>query len=284
VNGILIVDKPAGMTSHDAVARVRKALKVKRVGHAGTLDPDATGILVMGIGRGTRLMQFLSGHDKEYVSDVVLGVETTTQDAGGQVVATADASGLTREMLDRTLGTFHGAIDQIPPMVSAVKVGGERLYKIARRGEEVERPPRRVVVTAVVCEEFQPGERARARLRVRCSKGTYVRTLAHDIGRALGTGAHVSTLRRTASGPFTEADAVPLQEVNPDSVRSMEFAVRDFPRHDVDADGARAVAQGKSIPAAGLEGPYAVVGPAGLVAMSQDREGASRPLCVVAEP
>ena len=284
MNGFLIVDKPAGMTSHDAVARVRRALGVKRIGHAGTLDPDATGVLVLGVGRGTRLLQFLSASDKEYVADVVFGVETTTQDAAGEVLATIDASSLTRDDVESALARFHGEIEQVPPMVSAVKVGGERLYKRALRGEEVERAPRRVSIFAIVLEEFSPGERARARIRVRCSKGTYIRTLAHDLGRALGVGAHVGSLRRTASGTFSEQDAVALDAVTNDSVRPLHEAVSGYPAHVVDDETGRAIAHGKSVPAAGIDGVYAVVGSAGLVAMSEDRGTVSRPLCVVAEP
>jgi len=284
VNGFLIVDKPPGMTSHDAVARVRRALGVKRIGHAGTLDPDATGVLVMGVGRGTRLLQFLSASDKEYVADAVFGVETTTQDASGEVVASADASSLTRDGVESALAAFHGEIDQVPPMVSAVKVGGERLYKRAARGEEVERRPRRVTIYAIVLEEFSQGERARARLRVRCSKGTYIRTLAHDLGRTLGVGAHVAMLRRNASGAFTEREAVALDAVDAGAVRPLHEAVSAYATHVVDAETARAIAQGKNVPAAGIEGVYAILGPAGLVAMSEDRGAFSRPLCVVAEP
>ena len=282
MNGVVIVDKPPGMTSHDAVARVRRTLGVKRIGHAGTLDPDATGVLVMGVGRGARLLQFLAGDDKEYVTDVAFGVETTSQDASGEVVAQADPSAITREALEEAIASFHGEIEQIPPMVSAVKVGGERLYKLARQGEEVERQPRRVRIDAIVCEGFTAGARAGARLRVRCSKGTYIRTLAHDLGRALGPGAHVVTLRRTASGTFSEADAVALDAVTADDVMPMHDAVRAYPRADVDDGTARAIVQGKAVPAFGLPSPYAVVGPDGLVSMSEDRGAESRSLCVVA--
>jgi tRNA pseudouridine55 synthase len=284
VNGILIVDKPAGITSHDAVARVRRALAVKRIGHAGTLDPEATGVLVLGVGRGTRLLQFLSASDKEYAADILLGVETTTQDASGEVLSTADASTITRDRVESALAAFHGEIEQVPPMVSAVKVGGERLYKRALRGEEVAREPRMVTIYAIALEEFSPGERARARVRVRCSKGTYIRTLAHDLGRALGVGAHVSTLRRTASGSFREEDAVQLDVVTVEGVRPLHEAVVGYAVHRVDDETARAIAQGKRVPSAGIDGVYAVIGPRGLVAMSEDRGGVSRSVCVVAEP
>jgi len=284
VDGILVVDKPAGMTSHDVVAVVRRRLGERRVGHAGTLDPDATGVLVLGVGRATRLLRFIEDGEKEYVADVVLGVETATQDASGDVLAEADASAVTRADVERAAAGFVGAIDQLPPMMSAVKVGGERLYRKARRGEEIEREPRRVTVHAFELEDFEPGSRARARMRVRCSRGTYVRTLAHDLGRALGVGGHVATLRRTGVAAFREEGALALDAVDAGSLRPLIDAVAGYPRRDVDADGARAVAHGKATPAFGVVGEYAVVGPRGLVAMAEDHGTVSRPVVVVSEP
>lgn len=284
MNGILVVDKPAGMTSHDAVAIVRRRLGVRRVGHAGTLDPGATGVLVLGVGRATRLLRFVEVSDKEYRATVALGAETTTQDAAGEVVAEADASAVERGEVERALPAFVGAIEQVPPMVSAVKVGGERLYAKARRGEDVERAPRRVTVHELALEAFEPGHRAVATLRVRCSRGTYVRTLAHDLGRALGVGGHVATLRRLRVGPFGEGAALPPDEVSSASLRPMDEAVAGYPRRAVGAEEARAFAQGKSLAAFGAEGPYAVVGPWGLVAMAEDRGDQARPICVVGEP
>jgi tRNA pseudouridine55 synthase len=281
VDGIVVIDKPAGMTSHDAVAVVRKRLGEKRVGHAGTLDPDATGVLVLGLGRATRLMRFIEVHEKEYVADVVLGEETTTQDASGGILATADASALTRDDVERAAEAFVGEIDQLPPMVSAVKVGGERLYKKARRGEDVDRAPRRVTVHELRVESFEPGSRARVRLLVRCSRGTYVRTLAHDLGRALAVGGHVATLRRTSVGPFDVSNAVALDTVTPGAVQPMLAAVEWYPRRTIDSEEARAIVHGKPLPALGIDGPYAMVGPVGLVSMSEDRGDESRPICVV---
>jgi tRNA pseudouridine55 synthase len=284
VDGILVVDKPAGMTSHDVVAIVRRSLGEKRVGHAGTLDPDATGVLVLGVGRATRLLRFIESAEKEYEADVVLGVETSSQDSSGEVLSESDASGVSREDVERATAALTGEIDQIPPMVSAVKVGGERLYRKARRGEEVDRPPRRVTVHEMSFERFDPGPRPTVRFRVRCSPGTYVRTLAHDLGRSLGVGAHISRLRRTRVGVFTADDAVALDAVEAGTVRPMLDAVATHPRRDVDADQARSLAQGKSLPALGVEGEYAVVGPAGLVAMAEDRGDVTRPVVVVADP
>ena len=283
MNGLLVVDKPAGMTSHDVVARVRRALGTRRVGHAGTLDPPATGVLLVGVGRATRLLRFCEVHEKEYMAEVTFGAVTSTQDAEGEVLAEADASALTGEAVEAALARFRGEIDQVPPMVSAVKVGGERLYKAARRGEDVERASRTITVHALDLLSFEPGPRARARLRVVCSKGTYVRTLAHDLGAALGPGAHVATLRRTRIGPFDATGAVRLEDVTPERVRDVGDALTGYPRRDVDAAAARALIQGKPLPAAGIPGPYAVWGPDGLVAVAEDRGEDARSLCVVSE-
>jgi tRNA pseudouridine55 synthase len=281
VDGILVVDKPAGMTSHDVVAVVRRTLGERRVGHAGTLDPGATGVLVLGVGRATRLLRFVEIYDKTYEAEVVLGAETTTQDAEGEMVAEADASHLTREQVERAAEAMTGEIDQVPPMVSAVKVGGERLYRKARRGEEVDRESRRVTVHELAVVSFTPGRRARAGMRIRCSRGTYVRTIAHDLGRALGVGGHVAVLRRESVGPFRSGDAVALHDVSPAALRPMIEAVAAYPRRTVDAAGALALAQGKPATAFAEPGPHAVVGPDGLVAMAEDRDGVARAICVV---
>jgi len=283
VDGVLVVDKPAGMTSHDVVAIVRRRLGEKRVGHAGTLDPDATGVLVLGVGRATRLLRFVEIHEKEYVASVTFGVSTTTQDASGNVIAESDASGITRADVERAAGEMVGEIEQVPPMVSAVKVGGERLYKKARRGEDVDRAPRRVVVHSLEVEEFTPGVRAVARMRARCSRGTYVRTLAHDLGRTLGVGGHVATLRRVRVGPFVDAGADSPDAVASDLLRPMLAAVDGYPRREVTAEDARAAVHGRALVAFGVEGPYAVVSDGALVAMAEDRGGESRTLCVVGD-
>jgi tRNA pseudouridine55 synthase len=284
VDGVLVVDKPAGMTSHDVVAIVRRRLGERRVGHAGTLDPDATGVLVLGVGRATRLLRFIEVQEKVYRASVILGVETTTQDASGEVVASADASAVTRADVERWALGLVGEIEQVPPMVSAVKVGGERLYRKARRGEQVERAPRKVTIHELTVERFDPGDQARATFLVRCSRGTYVRTLAHDLGCALGVGGHVTTLRRLRVGAFGEDVAVPLDAVEPGVVRPMLDVVAGMPRRDVDADAARAIAQGKSLPAFGTPGSHAIVGPAGLVAVAEDRGDTTRPVVVVSDP
>jgi tRNA pseudouridine55 synthase len=283
MNGLLVIDKPAGMTSHDVVAACRRVLGERRVGHAGTLDPPATGVLVVGVGRATRLLRFVEDTQKEYRTDALFGVRTTTLDAEGDVVAEADAFALTEERVRAVLPSFIGEIDQVPPMVSAIKVGGEPLYRKARRGEEVERAPRRVRVEQLELESFTPGPRARATLRIRCSRGTYVRSLVADIGEAVGTGAHVATLRRLRVGPFGEEAAIPLAGVSDEALRPMDEAVAGYPRRSVDEDGARALVHGKPLAAGGIHGVYAVYGPNGLLAMAEDRGEEARSLCVLTQ-
>jgi len=215
--GALLIDKPAGMTSHDVVARVRRAARTRRVGHAGTLDPFATGLLVVCIGRATRLVQYLVGLDKEYLATVRLGVATDTQDLTGKQMAPLQSSkGLSLEDVQQVLSEFTGPQLQVPPMYSAKKVGGERLHHAARAGREVERQPVAITVYALDASAMGEMDADGTRdfmMRVRCSSGTYVRTLAHDIGDRLGVGAHLAALRRTAVGCFRLADALSLDEV-----------------------------------------------------------------------
>lgn len=219
--GALIIDKPEGITSHDVVARVRRVMETRRVGHAGTLDPFATGVLVVCIGRATRLVQFLVGLDKEYLATVTLGFATDTQDrTGKQITPLLTSNELSLEDLRTVLNEFTGPQFQTPPMFSAKKVGGERLYKAAREGREVTREPVNIVVhSAELIEDVEAvltmnddGTRD-FRMRVRCSSGTYVRTLANDIGDRLGIGAHLSELRRTAVGHFGVAESRTLNEM-----------------------------------------------------------------------
>lgn len=245
VEGVLVVDKPAGMTSHDVVDEVRRRLRTKKVGHGGTLDPDATGVLVLGVGRATRLLSFSQSAPKRYKARALFGVATSTQDASGEILERKTPA-FDRSQLEVELKALTGDIEQIPPMVSAVKVGGERLYKAARRGEEVERPARPVTVYNFDVVDFDP-ETHEAEFEVECSGGTYVRTLVHDLGRALRCGAHLTLLRRTGAGSFTEAEAVPLDEIDSSKLRPLDDAVRDLTRLDLDEDGARNVAHGRSL-------------------------------------
>ena len=210
-DGLLLVDKPAGMTSSDVVVAVRRMFRLRKVGHAGTLDPQATGLLLLLVGRGTKFCTSLMGGDKTYEGTLRLGAATTTQDAEGEVVSGSDPSGVARERLEALVASdFTGDIFQTPPMVSAIKVNGVPLYKMARKGEEVAREPRLVHIYSFRIDDFALPD---VRFTVRCTKGTYVRTLCHDIGAALGCGGHLAALRRTRSGRFSVADAIALDDL-----------------------------------------------------------------------
>lgn len=280
IDGIAVVDKPAGITSHDVVYRARKALGQKRIGHAGTLDPPATGVLILGVGRATRLMRFAEAYEKEYAGTIVFGATTTTLDATGETVATADARGVTQAAVDAVVGSLTGDILQVPPMVSAVKVDGERLYAKARRGEEVERVARPVRVDAF---EVVVHEAGTASFRIVCSRGTYVRVLAADLGDLLGVGAHLGSLRRTRVGPFDAVEAVSLDALEVSGLRPMADLLAGYPRRMVNADEAVAFISGRRLPAAGIAGPYGVFAPDGLIAVAEDRGTEAASLCVVAE-
>ena len=208
-NGILVIDKSAGWTSQDVAAKLRGVFHERRFGHGGTLDPMATGVLPVFIGRATRAAEFLESAEKEYVAGLRLGVVTDTQDTSGTVLETNSVC-VTRAQLEAALRQFLGPIEQIPPMYSAIKINGQKLYELARRGQEVARRPRSITIHAL---ELLEGEGADWTIRVRCSKGTYVRTLCHDLGRALGCGGCMSSLRRTRAGSFTLAQAVTMQQV-----------------------------------------------------------------------
>ena len=208
-NGILVIDKSAGWTSQDVAAKLRGVFHERRVGHGGTLDPMATGVLPVFIGRATRAAEFLESAEKEYVAGLRFGVVTDTQDTSGTVLETAPVS-VTRAQVEAALRQFLGPIEQIPPMYSAIKIGGQKLYELARRGQEVARKPRSITIHEL---ELLEGADADWTVRVRCSKGTYVRTLCHDLGRALGCGGCMSSLRRTRAGSFTLSQAVTMQQV-----------------------------------------------------------------------
>jgi tRNA pseudouridine55 synthase len=248
MDGILVVNKPLGWTSHDVVAHVRRLAREKRVGHAGTLDPMATGVLLVCLGRATRVTEYLMASDKTYRATVRLGVETDTHDADGQVLATrpvdADESDVRR-----VLARFVGEIDQVPPMYSALKREGKPLYKLARKGLAVERAPRGVVIHEITLRAWQPPDLA---IDVRCSPGTYVRSLAHDVGAALGCGAHLSQLTRLASGSFTLDDAVTLQDLAgleslSSLLRPLDAALQGLPPVTLDTDQAQCILTGRAI-------------------------------------
>ncbi len=283
----MVIDKPAGWTSHDVVARCRKIFGLKKVGHAGTLDPDATGILLVGLGTVTRLLRFLAGLPKSYQAEVVLGRATNTLDASGEVTGTWDMAGVTLDQARAAAAGFVGTIAQIPPMVSAVHVGGRRLHELAREGIEVERTPRSVTVTRFDLDgPVAPGPVYAA--AVDCSTGTYVRSLAADLGTALGGGAHLRQLRRTAVGPFTLADAVPLDQVDEAAVRPPIDALPTMAAVMVGDEMAAAVGHGKVLAPERLgvagEGPWAVTTPAGtlLAVYEACPDGRVKPAVVLA--
>lgn len=276
-DGLLIVDKPAGMTSHDVVDRVRKSLKTRKVGHAGTLDPDATGVLALGIGKGTKLLQFVTGAEKTYEGEVVFGVETSTLDAAGEVTAEHEMS-VTAEQVAKATEALTGDIMQIPPMVSALKVNGKRLHELAREGIEIERDPRPVTVHYYNTEPTEDPLVYKASVSV--SSGTYVRTLAADLGTALGGGAHLRALRRLSVGRFTIDEATSLEELN---LLPVEDMLRHMPRVEVDEAVAMQVKNGRSLGPSGGSGQFAVAGPDGtLLAVYEVRDGELMPAKVMA--
>lgn len=284
--GLVVVDKEPGWTSHDVVARTRGVFGQRRVGHAGTLDPDATGVLLVGLGRVTRLLRFLTGLRKEYTAEIVLGVATDSLDASGAVVGEWDMSAVSLGDAREAAVRLTGRIEQVPPMVSAVKIGGRRLHELARRGLEVDRPPRPVCVHRFDLEETgEPGVLAAS---VECSSGTYVRALAADLGRLLGGGAHLRALRRTRIGSFSVGEATPVGTLGPASLRSPAEALRDLDRVAVDADTAVLVSRGRPLdrPPLGAtgEGPWAVVDATGRLLAVYEPSGmhAMRPAVVLA--
>ncbi len=252
--GVLVVDKPGGMTSHDVVNRVRRAFGTKQVGHAGTLDPMATGVLVVCLGDATRVIEYLDTEPKEYVAGVVFGVTTDSQDTTGQVVEERGSVGLTREALEDVLTRFRGELQQVPPMVSAVHHEGKRLYELARRGVEVERAARAITVHSLTLEGFEPGDRASAMLRVVCSSGTYVRALAHDIGAALGCGGAMCSLRRTRVGRYGVEGACSVEAIVGADARScvvvsIAEALSHLPSAALDESGLDRIAHGQDVEA-----------------------------------
>ncbi len=279
VNGLAVVDKEAGWTSHDVVARCRRLFGQRRVGHAGTLDPDATGILLVGLGRATRLLRFLTALPKTYVTDMVLGTATSTLDASGEVTGTYDMSHVTAVEVRRAAAALTGEIEQVPPMVSAVKVGGRRLHELARQGVEVERPARTVTVWRFETEPV-PGRPGVYRAEVECSSGTYVRVLAQDLGRALGGDAYVDRLRRTRIGSFDESEARPLDRLGPDDVLTPAQAMRGLEAVTVDAASAASVATGLPLDRVPLgaagEGPWAIVDGEGTLLAVYEATGSDR--------
>jgi tRNA pseudouridine55 synthase len=257
IDGILPVDKPVGWSSHDVVARVRRLAQQRQVGHAGTLDPLATGVLVLVLGAATRLSSYLMDAPKSYCADIVFGVTTATDDAEGPAQEQRDISHLKRVDVERCLERFKGPIDQVPPMYAAIRHGGERLYRLARKGVDVQPKARRVTVYELEIEEWLL---PRVRLRVRCGSGTYLRALARDLGIALGVGGYLHALRRVASGAFTAPACVAMDALSDKqsvkrAVVPPDHALLDRPAVVLSAHEARAVRMGQSIRLSAMEAP-----------------------------
>lgn len=277
ISGCAIVDKPAGCTSHDVVDQLRKKFGTRKVGHAGTLDPSATGVLVLGVGKGTKMLQFVTGTDKTYTGEVVLGVETDSLDADGEVTAT-HVMQVTPKQVAAAAAKFVGDIEQIPPMVSAVKIDGKRLHELAREGKTVEREPRPVTVHRY--DVAATDDPLVYRIDVECSSGTYVRTLAADLGAALGGGAHLRNLRRTAVGQFNvdEARSVEDLELIPHTQ-----LLRGLPTLEVDDAVATQVRHGRSLGPSTGQGRLAVADETGeILAVYESRDGEFKPVKVLA--
>jgi tRNA pseudouridine55 synthase len=289
VDGLVVVDKPTGCTSHDVVGRLRRVYGQRRVGHAGTLDPDATGVLLVGLGRATRLLRFLQETSKTYRATIVFGVATDSLDASGAVLDRV-AMRLTREQVEAAAASFVGTSEQIPPMVSAIKIGGRRLHELARAGVEVERPPRPIRIDRFDVETFTDGPYPEAGVVVDCSSGTYIRSLAADLGVALGGCAHLRDLRRFRVGAFDVSTARTLADIEADpasAVLTPADAMRALPRLSVSGEEQRAVCHGAVFAAAALPesgdtpGPFAVVDDDGALLAIYERRGAALRAAVV---
>ena len=276
-DGLVLVDKPAGVTSHDVVDAVRRALGTRRVGHAGTLDPMATGLLIVGVGRATRLLRYFGDLRKTYQGTARLGEETDTLDAEGVVVRRSVVT-VSRSDMERAFAALVGDSMQRPPAYSAVKVSGRKLYQAARAGEVVEAAARPIHVSAFDVRSVDGPD---VEFTVTCSGGTYVRVLVADAGAALGCGAHLRALRRTAIGPYRVEDAVPPEAV--DRPLPIERAIGHLPTVELTADEARAASHGSILGPAGVQGPYGVVGPDGrLVGIYRDDGSKARPEVILA--
>ena len=281
-DGLLVVDKPAGWTSHDVVARTRQLAQTRKVGHAGTLDPMATGVLVLGVGRATRLLGHLSLTDKAYDATIRLGSTTVTDDAEGELLERQDASGVTDLVLASAMTALTGALQQVPSSVSAVKVDGVRSYARVRAGESVELKARSVTVSRFALLERRGDD---LDVAVACTSGTYVRALARDLGAAMGVGAHLTALRRTRVGAFTLAQARTLEQLAADlRIVPLDAAVAAcFPRRELDAEEAIALSYGRKLSASGRSGPLGAFSPEGrCIALLEDVGAVARPTVVFA--
>jgi tRNA pseudouridine55 synthase len=287
-SGLVIVDKPGGMTSHDVVARIRRLAGTRKVGHAGTLDPMATGVLVVGVEKATRLLGYLTLTEKQYDATIRLGQSTSTDDAEGEITGGASAAHVTDETLAQAVEGLTGEIQQVPPAVSAIKVDGQRAYRLTRAGAAPELKPRPVTVHEFTVTATRPaGDLLDVDATVRCSSGTYIRALARDLGQELGTGGHLTRLRRTRVGRYGLGTAKTLEQLAErfEVMPLARAAAAAFPRRDLSADEARRLAHGARLPAASETAgePTAAYAPDGtLIALLTEQHGQARPLVVFA--
>lgn len=286
--GIVVVDKPAGMTSHDVVGRCRRIYATRRVGHAGTLDPMATGVLLIGIERATKILGLLTATAKSYTATIRLGQSTSTDDAEGELVRSVPARHLTGEAIESAVAGLRGDIQQVPSTVSAIKVDGKRAYRLAREGQAVELAARPVRIDRFeVCDIRAGADVVDLDVEVDCSSGTYIRALARDLGAALGVGGHLTALRRTRVGRFGLDQAYPLDELAERPRLSYgldEACLLIFPRRDLSSDQAEATANGRSLQPAGIDGVYAACDPDGRVMALLRDEGSRTKSVVVIRP
>ncbi|WP_055400357.1 MULTISPECIES: tRNA pseudouridine(55) synthase TruB [unclassified Mycobacterium] len=286
--GLVVVDKPAGMTSHDVVGRCRRIFATRRVGHAGTLDPMATGVLVVGVDRATKILGLLTAASKSYAATIRLGQTTSTEDAEGEVLQSVSAAHLTREAITEAVAALRGDIEQVPSAVSAIKVAGRRAYRLVREGQAVELEARPVRIDRFeVCDVRSDGRLVDVDVEVDCSSGTYIRALARDVGAALGVGGHLTALRRTRVGRFTLERARTLDELAEAPGLSLtldEACLLIFPRRDLTAEEAEATANGRPLAPAGVAGVYAACDADGKVIALLRDEGAKTKSVVVIRP
>lgn len=282
-SGVVVVDKPIGATSHTIVSRLRRLLGTRKIGHAGTLDPMATGVLICGVNRATRMLGHLALHDKRYLATVRLGESSNTDDADGDVTQVADAAGITAEAIEAALAPMRGRIQQVPSSVSAIKVDGKRAYKLAREGHQVELKARDVEITHLEVLDVRVGDGVLdVDIDVECSSGTYIRAIARDLGAALSVGGHLTALRRTRIGGYSLADAVVLDDAAPDLMTMSEAARRSFPCIEVDESQATDIRYGRPIAVAVPAEVTGMISPEGeLLALYRPEGDGARPIAVL---
>ncbi len=244
MNGFLIINKSSGWTSHDVVQKARKILNTRKIGHLGTLDPLATGVLVLAVGEATKLVEYLMGCDKEYIAEITLGAESNTFDAEGEIVRVTD-SPVTKEQTEKVVSQFIGEQDQVPPQFSAIKIGGQKACDLARKGERADIQPRKIVISSIQTLEYRW---PLLTLKVECGSGTYIRSLAHDIGKVLGCGGYISALKRTRVGNFTLDRGIDIEAVTSDAVLPIDAGLPDFPKAVLSEKEAKLLKNGQQVP------------------------------------